>query len=236
MVERVPVVTWAAMAGRPLVLAHRGASHAAPENTIAAFVRARTLGADGVELDARRTVDGVLVVRHDPFGTRTLDELRAADADVATLDEALEACRGLLVNVEVKCLPWEPDADTADRAVLRAVIDCVRAHSTDVIVSSFDLDAVDACRAFARELPTAWLTSGQDIVRAASVAAGHGHPWLHPDRVSALSGDVERARAQGVRINVWTVDDPGEMRVLRDQGVDGLITNEPDVALTAIRS
>ena len=54
------------MARRPLVLGHRGASAGAPENTVAAFTRARELGADGVELDVRRTADGVLVVHHDP--------------------------------------------------------------------------------------------------------------------------------------------------------------------------
>lgn len=224
------------MAGVPLVLAHRGASHAAPENTIAAFARARAMGADGVELDARRTTDGVLVVRHDVFGDLSYGELRALHPGVATLDDALEECRGLLVNVELKCLPWEADADTPERAVLRAVIERVRAHGTDAIMSSFDLGAVDACRAIAPELVTAWLTSGQEVVGAAQTASEHGHAWLHPDRVSAAQADLAQARAHGVRINVWTVDDPGEMRALRDAGVDGLITNVPDVAVRAIRS
>jgi glycerophosphoryl diester phosphodiesterase len=235
-VERVPVVTSRFMAGDPLVLAHRGASHDAPENTIAAFAQARTMVADGVELDARRTRDGVLVVRHDPFGALSFAELRARQPDVATLDDALESCRGMLVNVEIKCLPWEPDADTPDRAVLRAVVDCVRAHSTDVMVSSFDLGAVDACRALAPNLATAWLTSGQDVVAAATLAEEHGHPWLHPDRASALRGGIDDAHARGVKVNVWTVDDPAEMRALRDLGADGIITNVPDVAIKAIRS
>ena len=88
-----------AMAGRPLVLGHRGASAVAPENTVAAFAKARELGADGVELDVRRTADGVLVVHHDPDDRRRRrlvassrsPSVRAARPDVPTLDEALDA-------------------------------------------------------------------------------------------------------------------------------------------------
>src|SRR5436190_11556423 len=128
------------MAGRPLVLGHRGASAVAPENTVAAFTRARELGADGVELDVRRSGDGVLVVHHDPdirdvgrIASLPLAELRAARPQLATLEEALAACRGLVVNAEVKCLPWEPDVDT-DGSVMRATIDAVRAHDGMIIV------------------------------------------------------------------------------------------------------
>jgi glycerophosphoryl diester phosphodiesterase len=232
------------MADRPLVLAHRGASRVAPENTIEAFSRARELGADGVELDVRRTADDVLVVHHDPeieeFGliaAHPFAALRAARSDVPTLVEALAACRGLLVNVEIKCLPWEPDADGADRPVVRAVAAAVCAHASDVIVSSFDLDAVDACRAFAPELATAWLTSGQDVATASAIAAAHGHPWLHPDCRATLARPEAALRAahdHGLRVDVWTVDDPDEIRVLAAAGVDAVVTNVPDVALAAL--
>ncbi len=141
------------MAARPLVLGHRGASHARSENTLAAFAKARELGADGVELDVRRTADGVLVVHHDPavadFGLivdHPFAALRRTHPEVPTLVEALEACAGMIVNVEIKCLPWEPDADTDERAVVHAVVDELRKHATisDVIVSSFDIGAIDA--------------------------------------------------------------------------------------------
>jgi glycerophosphoryl diester phosphodiesterase len=233
------------MADRPLVLAHRGASRAAPENTIEAFAAARELGADGVELDVRRTADDVLVVHHDPdvagFGTiarRSFEALRVARPHVPTLDEVLAACRGLLLNVEVKCLPWEPDADSTDRPVMHAVTKALRTHAPDAIVSSFDLGAVDACRAFAPELTTAWLTSGQDIASASAIAVAHGHAWLHPDRGSALrdaDAGIRAAHDRGVRIDVWTVDDPEEMCALADAGVDAIVTNVPDVALAALR-
>ncbi len=227
-----------------VVLAHRGASRAVAENTIAAFTRARDLGADGVELDVRRTADRVLVVHHDPerahFGvlaTRSFADLRAAHPDVPTLSEALAACKGMLVNVEVKCLPWEPDADDDTHSLMRAVVATVRADAPNSIISSFDLDAIDACRGIAPELATAWLTSGQAVSAAAAIAAAHGHPWLHPDRDAALgagAAGVDAAHACGLRVDVWTVDEPGDVRALARAGVDAIVTNVPDIALEAL--
>jgi len=236
------------MAGRPLVLGHRGASAARRENTLAAFAKARELGADGVELDVRRTADAQLVVHHDPeaegiglLAGTSFDAMRATRPDIPTLDEALDACSGMIVNVEIKCLPWEPDPDE-DRSVVRAVVELLRraqaVPSSDVIVSSFDLGAVDAARAMAPEVATAWLTSGQELAVGAATAREHGHAWLNPDRAVALRtkpDEIADAQRNGVRVNVWTVDDPTEMAALATAGVDALITNAPDVALETLK-
>ncbi len=229
---------------RPVVLGHRGASAAAPENTLAAFAQARRFGADGVELDVRRTADAVLVVHHDPhvegFGLIAAEpfaRLRAEHAAIPTLDEALAELHGMVVNVEIKCLPWEPDADTNDHAVVRATCELVAAQAPDAIISSFDLVTVDTCRRIAPALATAWLTSGQEVGSAARIAHEHGHTWLNPDRVAALRAspdEIARIRAAGIRVSVWTVDDPGEIRALAAAGVDAIITNMPDVALAAM--
>jgi glycerophosphoryl diester phosphodiesterase len=229
--------------GRPLVLGHRGASAVAPENTVAAFTRARELGADGVELDVRRTADRVLVVHHDPevrdvglIASMTLADLRAARPDFATLAEALDACRGLVVNAEVKCLPWESDADT-DGSVMRATIDAVRMHEGMLVVSSFDLEAVDRARDLAPDIATAWLTYGQEVTAAARVAAEHRHPWLNPDGGAALvagADGVAAAHHAGVLVGTWTVDDPVAARTLAGAGADIIITNVPDVVLAAV--
>ena len=103
---------------RPLVLAHRGACHRVRENTVEAFALARELGADGIELDVRRSADDVLIVHHDAevpevglLAAQPFDGIRAALPWLPTLAEALEVCTGWLVNVEIKCLPWEADAD-----------------------------------------------------------------------------------------------------------------------------
>ena len=235
-------------AGRPLVLGHRGASAARRENTLAAFAKAREVGADGVELDVRRTADAQLVVHHDPEAEgigllvrSTFDAVRASRPDIPTLDEALEACAGMIVNVEVKCLPWEPDADT-DRTVVHAVVELLRSTdsvaTSDVILSSFDLGAVDAARAAAPDVATGWLTSGQEFAAAASTAQEHGHAWLNPDRAVALRtppDEIADAQRSGLRVNVWTVDDPKEVAALAAAGVDALITNTPDVALETLK-
>lgn len=237
------------MVDRPLVLGHRGASQARPENTLAAFAKAREFGADGVELDVRRCADDRLVVHHDPqvegFGViREFDfaTLRAARPEVPTLDEALGACAGMIVNVEIKCLPWDPDPDTPDHDVVRAVVELLHAQSSvalsDIIISSFDLTAVDASRAFATDLTTGWLTSGQEVAAAAQTTAEHGHAWLNPDRAAALRAspaEITAAQKAGVRVNVWTVDERNEITSLAAAGIDAIITDVPDVALEVLQ-
>jgi glycerophosphoryl diester phosphodiesterase len=231
------------MAGRPLVLGHRGASAVAPENTVAAFSKARELGADGVELDVRRTADDVLVVHHDAVITGvgavvelTFAGVRAARPALPTLGEALEALHGMVVNAEVKCLPWEIDADQ-DGSVMRATIDALAARTGPTIVSSFYLGAVDLARAYAPDLTTAWLTHGQEVVAAANIAVDHGHQWLNPDAGSAITAGSEgiaAAHTAGVRVGVWTVDDPDDARALATAGADVIISNVPDLMIAAL--
>jgi glycerophosphoryl diester phosphodiesterase len=236
------------MTERPLVLGHRGASAAAPENTVAAFLAARRLGADGVELDVRRSADGVLTVHHDPdvrgagpVARESLADLRAAQADLATLADALDACRGLLVNVEVKCLPWEPDADT-DGSVMRATLDAIAAFTAteatgSFVLSSFSLPAVDVARDYAPNVPTGWLTHGQTVEDGARLAAAHGHAWVNPDVRAALASGADGIAAAhdlGLRVSVWTVDEPDDARALAAAGADIIITNAPDVVLAAL--
>jgi len=236
------------MRRRPLVLGHRGASAQVAENTVAAFSRARELGADGVELDVRRSADGVLMVHHDfaiaglgPLVELTFAEVRAARPAIPTFDEALDACRGLVMNAEVKCLPWEVDADR-DGSVMRATVDALTRHDGDVIVSSFALDAVDLAREYAAQLSadrigTGWLTSGLEVGDSAGIAADHGHQWLNPDLHSALAAGadgIERAHAAGLLVSAWTVDDPDDARALAAAGADCIISNVPDVVIAAL--
>src|SRR3954465_13219995 len=95
------------------VIAHRGASAAAPENTVEAFRLARELGADMVELDARRTADGQVIVHHDAHlaDGRAIVELSRSElpTHVCDLADALDACEGMQVNIEIKNWPDDPD-------------------------------------------------------------------------------------------------------------------------------
>jgi glycerophosphoryl diester phosphodiesterase len=233
---------------RPLVLAHRGASRRVRENTIDAFAQAMALGADGVELDVHRTADDHLVVHHDAelaaggvLAEQRLREIRAAAPFVPTLDEVLDTCPGRLVNIEIKNLPGDADFDRSEHAAeLVVAVLTRRGGGDDVLVSSFNLATVDRVRALDPSVPTALLTlHGFDPLDALPLARDRGHAALHPD-VRSLVGPVagavgERATEIGIRVNVWTVNDPDEVRRLAAAGVDGIVTDVPDVALRALR-
>jgi len=226
-----------------LVIAHRGASSAFPENTVAAFAGAVAMGADGVELDVRRTADGALAVSHDdmlPDG-RVVVELPRSElpADVPVLAEALDACGSLsVVNIEIKNWPDDKDFDP-EEAVAQGVVALleVREERRDGrnLISSFHLPTIDRVRELAPELATAWLLGFvDDLGPLVDRAAAHGHSAVHPHHVFATEELVRRAHDLGLAVNVWTCDEPDRIRWLADLGVDGVVTNVPDVALTAL--
>jgi glycerophosphoryl diester phosphodiesterase len=229
----------------PVVLAHRGASAAAPENTVEAFRLAAALGADGVELDARRTADGVLVVHHDamlPDGgaivAQSAAALRAARPALPTLAEALDACTGI-VNVEVKNFPTEPDYDPDERVASGvAALVGERGLRERVVVSSFTTAAIDRVLAVDPAIPTGWLLlPNVDVAGVLGLARERGYRAVHPERRSLASEParvVDAAHDHGLVVHVWTVDDPDEMRALAAAGVDAIITNVPDVARAAL--
>src|SRR5215212_8852061 len=200
-------------AGVTLVYAHRGASAAERENTLAAFRTAARMGADGVELDVRRTADGGAAVAHDATlaDGRPIADVPLADvpADVPRLDEALDACAGLVVNVEVKNAPWDPDFDPDEalaELVVRALAD--RGGRDRVIVSSFGDGAVARVRALEPGLPTALLTgvlSDDQVDGLDEQVAGAGHLALHPHHLTVTPHLLGRCRDVGLAVNTWTV-------------------------------
>jgi len=229
------------------ILAHRGASRVAAENTLAAFVEAAALGADGVELDVHRSADGLLVVHHDAFAPglgvladHSVAEIQRVLPSVPTLAEALDASVGMLVNVEVKNLPGDADYDPDERAAV-AVVELLgaRERRDDVLVSSFSLASIDTVRQLDDAIPTAFLTLvGFDPLEGAAVAAARGHAAVHPD-VRSLVGPVAgavaaRAGELALTVNAWTVNDAAEVRRLAAAGIDGVITDVPDVARAAL--
>ncbi len=228
--------------GRPWIIAHRGASLQAQENTIAAFELAADLGADAVELDARRTADGVLVVHHDdtvtgldrPIVAMNRAELAATAPWIPDLGEALTACADMWIDVEVKNDPRDADWDPDD-AVMRTIV--TDYGTADIVITSFNTQTVAvASRAGLR---TGWLIGRKvDPVEATVTAAEAGHEFLLP-HFSTLRGRrgkhiVAAAAGAGIELAVWTVDEPTDIVRLADLGVGGIATNAPDIARAAL--
>jgi glycerophosphoryl diester phosphodiesterase len=226
-----------------IVIAHRGASSAFSDNTLAAFSGAIAQGADGVELDVRRTADRRLALSHDdtlPDGT-VLVESAFADLpdDITDLPTALDVCAPLaVVNIEIKNWPDDKDFD-ATESVAAAVVALLdeRGELDDGrnLISCFHLPTVDRVHELAPGLPTAWLLGlVEDPGALIDRAADRGHVAVHPHHVFVNDELVARAHAAGLAVNTWTCDDPDRIRWLADLGVDAVVTNVPDIALAAL--
>lgn len=240
------------------LIGHRGAPALAPENTLASFRAALDAGADGVELDARLTADGRLVVMHDDDVARTtdgagrvsamtLDEVRALDAaarmpgwrerePVPTLEEALELASGRAeIFLEVKGALTAEGYRSATEVVWAAA-DLVRGVP-DLVVSSFEPEALAEARVVLPGIPTALAALALvDPGWALDVAVDAGHSAVHPEDEGVDAALVTRAHAAGVEVYPWTVNDPARLRALRDMGADGVFTDDPGAARAALGS
>lgn len=218
-----------------LIFAHRGASRAARENTVEAFETAVEMGADGVELDVRRTLDDRLVVHHDAAlaDGRIIRQTAAADLPehIPDFDAALAACGPLIVNVEIKNSEREPDFDPTEWVAYRVAAElAARPPAGRWLLSSFRFETVAT---FARLLPaakSAWLTTSCTAAEIDRASAA-GHHAIHPRVAEVDRRSIAAAHAAGLAVNVWTCDDPDRMADLIAWGVDGICTNVPDIAL-----
>lgn len=250
----------ARLARRPgapaLVLGHRGARHAAPENTHAAFELSRREGAAGVELDVRLLGSGEVVVAHDPTLSRVtrgadgrrIEQLRLADAKTADLgdgerlpllSEVLDwaALHELLVNVEVK-------SDVQRRRdLLTAVIALLTRHpyaESGVLLSSFDPRFVWRLARALPRIPSAFLLhKNSPIARAAALVGAAtfsrlGARAVHPEHVLIDALHLRAWRSRAALVGTWTVNDEKRARELDALGVDYLISDRPGAILGAL--
>ncbi len=233
-----PLAALRRRAGRPLVVGHRGVRGQAPtENTPAAFAAAAAAGADWVEVDARRSADGVAVVYHDgwtpdgrPVVERTAAELR--ELGIYALSEVLATMPPAVgVDLEVKNLPGEPDFSDEQR-VVAMVADDVRACPTVrlCLTSSFNPLTLTALAAALPDVPTALIHyESLSLDAAAALAAEFGAAALCP-RVNCPDLDattIARVHTADLAVLVWTVNDLERAVALAAAGVDGLFTDDP---------
>lgn len=236
---------------RPLVIAHRGASGTAPENTMSSFEQAVKLGADMIELDVHASRDGRLIVIHDSVTIRTaagnpqgavadltLEQLKTLDVGVwkgrefageriPTLGEALAAFKGrTMVLIELKA-----------RGIEEEVARIIRETGMEdgVMLQSFDAESMRTIRGLLPGVRTGvlyrdiWIVNpasrGRQIAqRTLSVGAsfaGMNFGAISPALVMAL-------KDEGIDVFAWTADEDWIFARLIDAGVDGIITNRPE--------
>jgi glycerophosphoryl diester phosphodiesterase len=247
----------------PWIVAHRGGSLLAPENTLPAFERAAALGADALEIDVRRTRDGTVVVFHDEdtarltgepgtIEARTLAEVEALDAAHAFSPDGGEShpLRGTGVRIPTFAetlarfprMRFNVDAKTEEPALAEGLArDVLAAGAVERVCvgSFFDAQAErlgrllpDACRYLPQDAATC------HVLNAKSGGAGAGCPKGYdladlPHRIGPMTvvdaKVVGYFHGRGMPVHVWTVDDEREMRELLAIGVDGIVTDRPDV-------
>ncbi len=226
-----------------LAIAHRGASSYAPENTLAAFDLALTMGARHLELDVELTSDGHVVVIHDdtldrttdgsgPVTARTLAELRRLDAGrwfgpsfagerIPTYEQVLERYRGRAhLHTEIKGRAPE---------LSRRTVELIRrlGMTDDVTITSFQRARLEEVRAVAPELPAGWLVS--EVTQATIEGARRlGLVQLCPLATSVTRALVQRLHAEGFAVRAWGVSSEELMRQVVDAGADGMTVNFPD--------
>ena len=221
-----------------LIYAHRGLHVSERENTVGAFREAVALGVDGVELDVRRSVDGHLIVHHDAIiDGVAISEVAYADLPdyVPTFEEALEACRGISVNVEIKNIRHasEPSYDESGDFARHVLDDLYRFEwATSALISCFDVATCELIRSVDSSVGVGWLLEWSvELPGAMGRAKDSGFTGVHPYFQRLDESGVARARELNLELNVWTVNDPGDIEAMRALGVDCIITDDPATAM-----
>lgn len=232
-----------------LVIGHRGFSAAAPENTLASFKKAMEVGVDMIELDVHLSKDGQVVVIHDDTLNRTtngkgkvagytLNELKQLDAGswfgsqfsgerIPTLREVLELTRGqvsLCIELKGGDLGQYTLKDLADRSLQEVE---KAAMLSQVLFASFDLSAIERIREKNPGIPVALIYS-RSWSSPQEVTGGRPIPVLSFRGTVLTQTNASKARLEGIKVLVWTLNAEEHMEHFLKIGVDGIITDYPD--------
>ena len=224
--------------GPGLVVAHRGAwDPATPQNSLAAFEQAIAEGADGIELDVRRTADGRLVVVHDPrIGVRPLSRMdhasvraRLSEGQAPELEDVLTAVAGrITVDIELKEAGYVAEA--------MAVAGRRLPPSGYVVTSFLDQVLVEVRQLVPDARTGLLLTSGRPTRRLSARVAETRVDFLAPHVALARAGLLSWAAERGLPAWVWTVNDRRALRaLLADPRVAAVITDRARVAVDVAR-
>jgi glycerophosphoryl diester phosphodiesterase len=241
--------------GRPIVVGHRGAAGHAPENTLVAFERGLSLGADVLECDVHLTRDGHLVVMHDdtldrtttgsgPISAHTLAEIRELDAGawrgqefagerVPTLRELLDLARGRCrLAIEVK-----PESGSSSRSgeLEAALASCLRESgmAVEAFVISFDHSVVRQVRSLCPDVTAGVLYVARPVDPIAMARAADA-TLLMPMYELVTPELIAQAHSAGMLVFPWTPNEPAAIAWLLSMGVDGMGSDYPDRVRAAV--
>lgn len=217
------------MSSHPLLLGHRGARRAAPENTLAAFDLALEHGCDGFEFDVRRTIDAKTVVCHDPrysgidVARSTLAALRKK-GEFPRLQEVISRYgERAFLDIELKVAGVED-------AVAELVADLDRGR---FVISSFLPNVLARLRLIDLKLPTGLIF---DRSRTLADWRDISIRYVIPEQSLVNQALVREAHAAGKRVLAWTVNRADDMLRLRDWQVDGIISDDTEILCRTLRS
>lgn len=234
---------------KPLIWGHRGASGYAPENTLPAFQKAIELGADGVELDIQLTKDRELVVCHDETVDRTsngagwirdltLAELKKLNfcasypelgkVEIPTMREVLEVIQPSALTIDIELKTGIVDYQGIEEKILALVHEF--GMENRVMYSSFNHYSMVRIKSLDPSVKTGILYEDGPVgitPYAKKLKASALHPALYNLRFDHF---MEDAAAEGLEVNVWTVNEPEHMALCTKMGVNAIITNYPDTA------
>jgi glycerophosphoryl diester phosphodiesterase len=232
---------------RPLVIAHRGFSAVAPENTMSAFRKAQETGADGIEIDVHFSRDGEIVVMHDErlnrtsngnglISDHTWEELQRIDAGswfgeqylgekIPSFRQVCEFCAawGGYLNVEIKTNRFTYPG--IEKATLQLIQDYGISKKT--FISSFNHETLKRFNDLGTDIGTAILYS-EVMYKPWDYVKTFGANAVHPMYRNITKEMVDASHAAGIEVRPWTPDEPADLQRIVDFGADAIITNRPD--------
>ena len=214
-------------------IGHRGAAGLEPENTLRSFHRAAGEGADALELDLRVTCDGHLIVLHDPTVNRTTNGTSPAHeltlAEVQELDAGMgERVPTFMEVLETTTLPIHAELKVVEAVEPLASLILQEEIAERLTPISFDAEALHQVKHDLPDLPVGLIFSGTPL-RAAECARSGGADLVSLEAAHLSVEAVERCRRAGLKVTAWTVNEPKQMRQVMDLGVDGIVTDRPDL-------
>jgi len=225
---------------KPLIIAHRGDSSRALENSLDAFRLALSIPVDMIEFDIRKSRDNVLYVMHDKETGRTadgsLDIEKAVSDDISGLrlknGEAIPTLNDVLILVDGK-VGLNIEIKSKGAGALTAAHLVGSGYRGPVLISSFKEEEVIGARRVMPDVPVAGIF---DTFIPAEVAAykAKGYHFISLNRKTVTSELVDLCQKQNIAMYVWTIDDKKEMEKLISWGVDGLYTNKPDLLCSIV--